>query len=394
LAPVASEERARIFEEVWTIVRDGYVYEDFRGVDWEATKAEFTPRVAAAATPEEFYALMRELIERLGDNHSRFESPQEVAAQEAEYRGTARYGGIGAKIRDVAEGGMVVSIAPGGPAELAGVQLRDVIVAINGVPFTDTAAHGPDGPIGAVRGEPGTIVRLTVRSGDEPPRELELVRAPIASEAFNTVQARRLPGTTIGMVEIPTFYVEELDLKVRAAVEELLAAGPLSGLVLDLRANSGGYVHLMRNTIALFHDGGTIGSTRGRTINEDQAIPGGKTIAGVEELPIVVLIGPDTASAAEMFASGMQVLGRARIVGVASAGNTENLYSYGFDDGSRLLIATVAYTRPDGSLIEGVGVIPDRVVDIEWWRYPPDLDPQVAAAVGEIEGLVGVGSLE
>ena len=390
LAPVAAEERAAIFEQVWTTVRDNYVYEDYRGVDWAATRAEFAPRVAAATTPEEFYGVMRELIGRLGDDHSRFESPQEVAAQQAEYEGEARYGGIGAQIRDVADGGLVVSLVPGGPAEQAGVLQRDVVLAVNGIPFIDTAAYGPDGPIGAVRGTPGTIIRLTVRTGSEPPREIEVLRAPIPIDAFNTVRAQLLDNA-VGLVEIPSFYVEDLDSKVRTALEGLLADGPLRGLVLDVRSNSGGYVHLMRNTVALFQDGGSIGSTRGRSVNEDQRIPGGQTIAGLAGVPMVVLVGPDSASAAEMFAAGMQVLGRAQIVGLPSAGNTENLYSYSFDDGSRLLVASVAYRLPDGTLIEGRGVIPDRALDVEWWRYPPERDPQVLAAVEEIDALLGAG---
>ncbi|HMQ35697.1 MAG TPA: S41 family peptidase [Chloroflexaceae bacterium] len=383
LAPVAADQRQQIFERVWTIVRDNYVYEDYGGVDWEAVRAEFGPRVAAAGDEAAFYGLMRELIQRLGDHHSRFESPQEVAEQQAEFRGDLRYGGIGAQIRTVEDGGLVTTLAPGGPAERAGVQPRDVILAINGVPFNDTAAFGPGGPISVVRGDPGTPVTLTVRSGDEPPRELVVIREPVPLDAFNQVRARLLPGA-VGVIEIPSFYIEELDAKVRAAVEGLLAQAPLRGLVVDVRANSGGYVHLMRNTVALFHDGGSIGSTRGRSINEDQAIPAGKTIAGLAGVPVAILVGPDTASAAEMFAGGMQALGRARVVGLPSAGNTENLYSYTFDDGSRLLVAQVAYRLPDGTLLEGRGVIPDRPLDVEWWRYPPDSDPQLLAALEEL----------
>lgn len=374
------------------LVRDTYVYEDYRGLDWEAVREEFAPRVAAAETPEVFYGLMRELIDRLGDNHSRFESPQEVAAQEAEFEGEARYGGIGAQIRDVEEGGLVTSLAPGGPAERAGINRHDLIIAVNGIPFTDTAAFGPEGPIGVVRGEIGTPVRLTVRSGEDPPREVVVIREPIEVAVFNEVRARRLADGAIGLVEIPTFFVDEIDAKVRAAVEGLMADGPLSGLILDVRSNSGGYVHLMRNTIALFHDSGSIGNTSGRNINDPQEIPTGATIPGLEDVPIVVLIGPNTVSAAEMFAAGMQTLGRARLIGTASAGNTENLYGHTFDDGSRLLLATAVYRLPDGTLIEGRGVLPDTLVDVEWWRYPPDQDPQLIAALAELTAVTTASS--
>jgi C-terminal peptidase prc len=373
--------RERIFVSIWETVHDHYLYEDYRGVDWQATRDEFAPKVSAAATPEEFYGLMRQMIRRLGDDHSRFESPQEVADQEAEFAGKLRYGGIGAEIRDVDEGGLVSSVVPGGPAAKAGIHPRDVITAIDGIPFLDSEAFGADGPIGRVRGQPGSRVRLSVKSPGQQLRDVLVVREVIDLDAFNRVSAQRLADGSIGLVIIPSFYVDAVDAHVRKAVEGLLAEGPLKGLVIDVRANGGGYVHLMRNTIALFHNGGSIGSTSGRTDSEDQRIPEGRVIDGMDGVPITVLTGPETVSAAEMFAAGMQVLGRAKVVGLPSAGNTENLYTYDFEDGSRILLAEVAYKLPDGTLIEGRGVIPDRTLDAEWWRYAPDNDPQISAAI-------------
>ena len=108
-------------------------------------------------------------------------------------------------------------------------------------------------------------------------------------------------------------------------------------------------------------------------------------IPEIANLPIVVLIGDDTVSAAEMFAAGMRVRERARIVGVPSAGNTENLLAHNLPDGSRLWLAEYAYYLPDGSLLEGQGVRPDRQVDAEWWRFAPEDDPQVHAAIDELK---------
>ncbi|NTW98205.1 MAG: PDZ domain-containing protein, partial [Oscillochloris sp.] len=384
LAPLNLNDRERIFDQVWETVRDHYLYEDYGGVDWQAARDEFAPRVAAVATPEEFYGLMRAMIDLLGDDHSRFESPQDVAEQEAEFAGTLRYGGIGAEIRDIDEGGLVSSVVPGGPAERAGIKPRDVITSINGIPYLDSESFGPEGPIGQVRGEPGTGVRLGVSSPGQQLREVVVVREVIGLDAFNRVSAQRVGDGTIGLVTIPSFYVEAVDTHVRDAISGLLADGPLEGLLIDVRANSGGYVHLMRNTVALFHDGGSIGTTSGRTTSEEQRIPGGKTITGISGVPIVVLISTETVSAAEMFAAGMQALGRARLVGMPSAGNTENLYTYDFADGSRVLLAEVAYRLPDGTQIEGRGVLPDRTIDSDWWRYAPEDDPQIIAAIQEL----------
>ncbi|ABY35737.1 MAG TPA: PDZ domain-containing protein [Chloroflexus aurantiacus] len=379
LAPLSREERLNIFQEVWETVRDNYLYEDFNGLDWEAVRAEVQPKVEAAATPEEFYTIMREMIARLGDDHSRFESPQEVAAQIAEARGQLQYGGIGVSVRTVDEGGLITRVVPGGPADQAGILPRDLIVAVNGIPFNDPEAFGPEGAIGAVRGLPGTSVRLTIKRGDEEPRDIEVTRAIIDIAIFNQVTAERLTGD-IGLLYIPSFYVDNADSQARDALTALLAGGPLRGMIIDVRDNSGGYIHVMRNIIALFHDGGSIGASVGRNEREEQRIPRGRTIPELTRIPVVILISEETASAAEMFTAGMRILRQATVVGVPSSGNTENLYGYDFSDGSRLLLAEVAYQLPDGTLIEGTGIIPDVLIEAEWWRFPPEQDPQLLAA--------------
>jgi carboxyl-terminal processing protease len=384
LAPLALAQREAIFDRVWTLVRDRYVYTDYRGLDWDALRAEFAPRVAGAETPEVFYGVLRELIARLGDDHSRYESPREVAEQQDEFEGELRYAGIGAVVRELDEGGLITKIARGGPAEEAGLRPHDLILAVGGIPFTDTARFGPGGPISVVRGSPGSVVHLTIRSPGEEAREVDLTRRAIDADAFAQVEAQRLPGGQIGLIRIDTFYVEDLNEDIRAELERLQTDGPLDGLIVDVRDNGGGRLDLMLATIGMFVDGGTIGSSAGRDRENRLRVPGGQVLPGLAETPIVVLIGPETASAAEMFAAGMRVLGRARIVGMPSSGNTENLVAHDLEDGSRLWLAELNYRMPDGGEIEGRGVQPDRVVDVEWWRYDVADDPQIAAAIEEL----------
>jgi C-terminal processing protease CtpA/Prc len=156
-------------------------------------------------------------------------------------------------------------------------------------------------------------------------------------------------------------------------------------VILDVRTNGGGQVNLMLDTIGLFVDGGSIGRGEGPRRRYDMDVPSGRVLPGLADVPIVVLTSEDTVSAGEIFASGMQSLGRAIIVGMPSAGNTENLLAQDFQDGSRVWLAQLIFYRPDNSTIEGSGVQPDRVVDEEWWRFDIPQDPQVLAAVEEID---------
>lgn len=381
LTPLGEARRMELFEEVWRLVRDRYVYPDFRGLDWDAIRAEFEPQVRAAEDPTVFYALIQTMIDRLGDEHSRFDTPQEVAEEEARYSNTFQYGGIGALVRTVDEGGLIIQLAENGPAEQAGIQPRDVIVAVNGIPFTDTTAFGPDGPIGVVRGPAGTSVTLTVQSPGQLPRDLTIIRQIIPENAYSEVEGFRIPGTDVGLVRIGTFNQAELDIQVRERINVLLNAGPLDGLILDVRENSGGRLDLLMRTLSLFLNGGTIGRTESRTEVFEQRVPSGQTLDGLRNVPIVVLTSDGTASAAEMFAGGLQARGRAKIVGVPSAGNTENLLGHTLSDNSRLWLAERVYRLPDGGLIEGRGVQPDRIIEAEWWRYEPADDPQIQAAI-------------
>jgi carboxyl-terminal processing protease len=383
-APLALSERKTIFDRVWTLVRDRYVYTDYRGLDWGAIRDKFAPRVVAAESPEAFYDLLREMIEQLGDQHSRFESPREVAEEQAEFRGDLRYAGIGAEVRSAPEGGLIVKLARGGPAEEAGLHPRDLILAVGDIPFTDTARFGPGGPLSAVRGAPGSLVRLTVRSPSGASRDLTLTRRAISSDAFVQVEGQLLPGARIGLLRIDTFFVEEIDQRVREELKRLTANGPLDGLIVDVRDNGGGRIDLMLDTIGLFADGGTIGSSRGRNTSSQMRVPRGDVLPQLAETPIVVLVDAETASAAEMFAAGMRTLGRARIVGMTSSGNVENLVPHDLMDGSRLWLAELTFRLTDGRALEGSGVRPDRVIEAEWWRYAPENDPQIRAAIEEL----------
>jgi hypothetical protein len=87
---IASETTARqirVFTELWETVRDTYVYTDFHGLDWEAVYLRYRAPIDAGVADETFYQAMREMVNELGEEHSVFYSPEEVAEEEQQLSG-------------------------------------------------------------------------------------------------------------------------------------------------------------------------------------------------------------------------------------------------------------------------------------------------------------------
>jgi carboxyl-terminal processing protease len=379
-APPAMSRPARyaLFNQVWELVRDRYVYPDYGGLDWDLIHEEVSEQVANAASDEAFYALLWEMVARLGDGSSRFLSAPEMEETQAFYESMQIYGGIGIGIREIEEEIVVVRVFAGSPASEAGLRRGDRIVAVDGTPMAELGSI--EEVVQAITGEAGTQVLLVVRSADGTEREVAVRRAVIdLLDAM--VEAEMLERTPLGRLTIDGFDVEEVPDLVREALDELLRSGTLEGLVVDVRVNAGGFQAAFLDTLALFVDGGSIGQVVKRDDASELIIPEGQSLPALQGVPVVVLIGPYTEAEAELFAAGLQLMGRATLVGLPSAGNAESLVGHDLSDGSMLFLAEGIYQRPDGSLIEGRGVQPDLVVDADWRVFDVADDPQIQAAI-------------
>ena len=140
--PQAAETLERqlfIFEELWTVVNEEYVYPDFNGVDWDATKVEYQARIEAGLTADDFYLVMREMIDLLNDDHSDYLSPEIVIEEDAEFAGEFEYVGMGVFMQSVPERqrAVLLLVFPGTPAEAAGLKSRDSILTVDGEPIVD-----------------------------------------------------------------------------------------------------------------------------------------------------------------------------------------------------------------------------------------------------------------
>ncbi len=376
---LTAPQRIELLDAVWRTVRDNYVYTDFRGVDWQATYNEYRAKIAAASTDKDVYNLLSDMITKLDDMHSSFLDPEQVAEDEALRRGDLKLSGIGVLSQKIDDSVRIVYVIPGGPADRAGLLAFDIIGAADGTPLT-TSEDAPR----LIRGPPGTSVRLTIETPGKPARDVVVVRETVTF-AFHA-QARRWTGTNIAYVSFPTFSSSGIASEMASEIQRLAAAGPLDGVIIDLRQNGGGLISELNSALALFINGGSAGFDVTRSGRTEYRIRTGRVLAAVQGKPVVVLTSKASVSASERFAAVMQDHGRGTILGTTTAGNTETVYPHDMPYGSRLMLAQATYLRIDGKTsIEDIGVVPDIVVDVPWYQFPADQDPQALAAVKHIQ---------
>ncbi len=384
----AAEETAvtqkAIFDELWQTVNDTYVSVNFNGVDWAAIKESYQAQIIQDSAPDEdFYALMTAMVTELNDDHSVFLNPEEAAEEDLLFSGDSAFDGVGMFIYTIPEAhGLVVSFTfPDGGAAEAGIQSHDIILAADGQP---TCCHENGTPFPyEVRGPAGTTVLLTVQTPGEEPREVEVVRGPVAGNA--PVTSDVIDGR-IGTIFIPTMQDQTIAEQVETSWQTLNADGSLTGLVLDLRINSGGQQQVLQSLLELFTNG-TVGEFSSRTETKPFTIQG-RDVANSQNIPLVILIGPQSNSYAELFSGILQANGRAIVVGQTSRGNVETTHRHDFTDGSRAHIADETFIpadAPDANW-EETGIIPDSEVIQAWYEFAtPEEDLALIAAIDQFK---------
>ena len=378
--PLSIDTQLSIFDDLWSIVNNTYVYPDFNGLDWNAVRSEYNEKISAGMSSEQFYQAMSELIYSLGDEHSSFLNPQEVIAQEAEYQGNLDYVGIGILVSAVPERehAVILSVFSDSPAESAGLQPRDSIISVDHVPILDRAGFLRD----IVRGPEGTTISIVVQTPGEASRELKVTRHRITGEIPVVHNVITTPeGKRIGYILLITFDDSTVDDQVADALQEMTVDAPLDGLILDNRMNGGGSSTVLKPMLSFFQAGDL-----GYFVNRNEERPLQielNDINGSSNVPLVVLVGSGTASFGEIFAGILQDLDRAYLIGTTTEGNVEILWGYDLEDGSQLWVANETF-RPQinsDQNWERTGIIPNLEITGEFDEYTLENDPAVLAAI-------------
>ncbi len=266
--------------------------------------------------------------------------------------------GIGVELAWEDAGLTVASVAPGGPAALAGIREGDVVERIDGRSVVSMPVREAQRRL---RGPLGTEVRVVVRRGEQPARELSLARARVI---VNNVEHRILPGS-VGYVRIEHVSQKTVH-NLLAALDDLRVDGALDrGLVLDLRGNTGGSLKESARVADLFVEGGllvrTAGPDGGRVpdlVHRMDGAPGGAAV----DLPLVTVVDDRTASGSEILAGALVELGRTVLVGTRTYGKGSVQQLYDIDDHAELKLTIAEYLLEGGRRIDHLGLVPDAVI--------------------------------
>ena len=301
------------------------------------------------------------------------------ASEYASYVETSEnaYVGIGITITVAHDGSglQVMEINPGSSAEEAGMQVDDVIIAIEG---QDAAGMTATDARNLVRGKEGTQVELTVwRSGEK--MTMSVTRRKVEV----TVASGQMVAGNVGLITIANFDDRCADETI-AAIETLRQQGA-EKLVFDVRNNPGGFDNELVKLLDYLLPEGVLF----RTVDFAGREGVDNSDASYLDMPMVVLVNRDTYSAAEFFAVALQEYEAAVIVGEKTSGKGHFQSTFTLNDGSAVALSTGKYFTPKGISLEGVGIIPDvevvvddsTYVDIYYGQLPLEEDPQVQAAL-------------
>jgi carboxyl-terminal processing protease len=284
-------------------------------------------------------------VDSLEDRFSNYFTPEDYMAFN-EVTGGA-FEGVGMTVEEAKQGLRVISVYDGTPAKRGGLKPGDLIVEVNG---KSIAGASSDEATTRIKGPAGTSVTLTVRSGGRE-REVRLQRQRVR---IPVVQSRmeRSGGNEVAYVRLASF-TSGAHGQVGTAVRELLGDGA-TGVVLDLRDNGGGLLDEAVQVSSIFLPDGKVVSTKGRSRPEHVYEATGGAID--TEVPVVVLVNRQSASASEIVAGALQDRKRAEVVGTRTFGKGVFQEVERLSNGGALDITVGEYFLPSGRNLGGGGV--------------------------------------
>ncbi len=319
------------------------------------------------------------LVSSLGDPYSIYFDPDQYKRLQESYQG--RYTGIGIYLSFSTGYPLITGTVAGSPAALAGLKAGDQIQKVGD---RDIKGITPDQATALIQGPEGTNVTLTILRGSDT-LTFTVTRAQIQ---VPTVRSATV-GNRVLYVRIYQFGTQTSTEFARALTDGLPGS---DGMILDLRGDPGGFISAADDVITQFVTSGETFETRGRG-GTDRHKVGSKHAA--PNVPLVVLVDANSASASEIVAGSLQVHGRAKLVGTTTFGKGSVQEDFVLSDGSDLHLTVERWYLPNGVTIDHKGLTPDVQVTLaspanQYDVAQPSLgyakDTQLNAALGVLSG--------
>lgn len=296
------------------------------------------------------------MVEALGDPYSQYYTAEELAKLYEDSEGI--YYGVGAYVSlDTVTGYAKISgVIAGTPAEEADLHADDIIYMVDGV---DVYGMSLQEVVSLIKGEEGTTVHLTlVRDGEE--IEKDVMRRQVES-----------PTVVYEMHENGMAYIQitEFDIVTVSQFEEAMTTAReegMKGLIIDLRSNPGGNLSSVVDICRMLLPEGLIVYTEDRDGRRQEYKCDGKNEI---EVPMVVLVDGNSASASEIMAGAIKDYGIGTLIGTTTFGKGIVQRPVEMSDGSAVKLTISSYFTPKGTNIHGIGIEPDVVCEFDAERY-------------------------
>jgi len=291
-------------------------------------------------------------VEALGDPYSEYITADEMEEYKQQLLGN--YVGVGIYMIENTEYNLIQVLSPikDSPAYEAGILPGDLIKSINGVEYT---AENMTEAANDIKGEEGTTVKLTIIRGKEE-KEFELTRRTVITNPINA----EVLENEIGYLEVSSFD-QGTAKEFKEKFKELQQKG-IKSLIIDLRNNGGGIVSEALDIADYITEKGeklliTVNKDGEEEISKSESKP-------IINIPVVILVNENTASASEILSGALKDLNKATIVGQKTYGKGVIQQILTLTDGSGLKLTIEEYFTPNKNQINKIGIEPHHIVEL------------------------------
>ncbi len=347
-----AQSDTELYDSVWKIVNTKYLDKTKNGQDWTRWRHKYDDKIK---TPEDAYVAIDTMIASLNDRYTRFVPPKEFEEEKNAIKGSLFGIGIQIGLRD----GKILIISPieDTPGERAGLLAEDEILSIDGVSTKDMTI---DKAADKIRGKKGTMVELLIKRKGVPNKVYKVERDEIEIKSISVKVPENIKmDDRIGYIRLSSFMGRNVGTEFKDIMTKYKNK---EGIIIDLRANTGGLLNNAIYIADLFLDDEIIVSTVDRDGYKDTSRSTKKYFS---TQPLVVLINKGSASASEILSGALKDNQRAILIG-------ENTFGKGLVQevksltpfGAGLNITIQKYLTPNDTDINKKGIAPDIEVKI------------------------------